>query len=88
MVFINGLIGTLNDPEIHRRLGDRLFIAPDLYGDGNHQDTPGGKINIQRQVERIRKVVEAEFNECAVNLVGHSVGGVVAMHLPTATPSV
>jgi pimeloyl-ACP methyl ester carboxylesterase len=27
---------------------------------------------------RLREVVEAEFNECAVNLVGHSVGGVVA----------
>jgi pimeloyl-ACP methyl ester carboxylesterase len=37
-----------------------------------------GKINIQGQVERIREVVKAEFNECAVSLVGHSVGGVVA----------
>ncbi|SDJ19443.1 alpha/beta fold hydrolase [Pseudomonas abietaniphila] len=78
VVFINGLIGTLNDPEIHRQLGDRPFLAPDLYGYGNHQGTPVGNINIQGQVERIREVVEAEFNECAVNLVGHSVGGVVA----------
>jgi hypothetical protein len=35
-----------------------------------------GKINIQGQVERIGEVVEAEFNECAVSLVGNSaVGG-------------
>ncbi|MFH7439599.1 alpha/beta hydrolase, partial [Pseudomonas syringae pv. tagetis] len=58
--------------------GDRPFVAPDLYVYGNHQDTPVGNIIIQGQVERIREVVEAEFNECAENLVGHSVGGVVA----------
>jgi hypothetical protein len=37
VVFINGLIGTLNDPEIHRQFSDRPFLAPDLYGFGKHR---------------------------------------------------
>ena len=47
VVFISGLIGTLNDPEIHRQLGDRPFLAFDLYGYGKHHGTSMGKINMQ-----------------------------------------
>lgn len=38
VIFINGLIGTLNDPKFHRPLGDRPVIAPDLNGYGARSD--------------------------------------------------
>lgn len=46
VIFINGLIGTLNDPTFHRPLGDRPVIAPDLNGYGARSDIPVEKINI------------------------------------------
>ncbi|WP_129990901.1 alpha/beta fold hydrolase [Rahnella sp. CFA14(1/10)] len=78
VIFINGLIGTLNDPKFHRPLGDRPVIAPDLNGYGARSDIPVEKINIWGQVKRIYEVIQAEYQGSAVSLVGHSVGGAVA----------
>lgn len=78
VIFINGLIGTLNDPKFHRLLGDRPVIAPDLNGYGARSDIPVGKINIRGQVKWIYEVIQAEYQGAAVSLVSHSVGGAVA----------
>ena len=61
VIFINGLIGTLNDPKFHSPLGDRPVIAPDLNGYGARSDIPVGKINIRGQVKWIYEVIQAEY---------------------------
>ncbi|CRI57871.1 alpha/beta fold hydrolase [Pseudomonas sp. CCOS 191] len=78
VVMINGLIGCLDHPAFHHVLGPRRVIAPDLLGYGRLDDTPSTLIDIDAQVEHLRRSLEAHNLPC-VHLLGHSVGGVVAM---------
>ena len=79
VVFIHGLIGTLQLPELSAAFAAGRFLAPDLLGYGALRQVPAGAIDLPAQVEHLQRVIEAQFPGEAVHLVGHSVGGAVAM---------
>lgn len=78
VVMVNGLIGCLDHPTFQRTLRPRKVFAPDLLGYGSLDDTPSTLVDIDAQVEHLRQILLAR-NLPYVHLLGHSVGGVVAM---------
>jgi lipase len=79
VVFIHGLIGTLQLPELSAAFAPGRFLAPDLLGYGAQRQVPAEAIDLPAQVEHLQRVIEEQFPGEAVHLVGHSVGGAVAM---------
>jgi pimeloyl-ACP methyl ester carboxylesterase len=79
VVFIHGLIGTLQLAELSAAFAPGRFLAPDLLGYGAQPDVPAETIDLLAQVEHLHQVIEESFPGEAVHLVGHSVGGAVAM---------
>jgi pimeloyl-ACP methyl ester carboxylesterase len=54
-------------------------LAPDLLGYGAQRQVPVEAIDLPAQVEHLYRVLEEQLPGEAVHLVGHSVGGAVAM---------
>jgi len=73
-VFIHGFIGTLDVAGY-----ESPHAAPDLLGYGEHQAVPFDAISLPRQVEHLRRFVDTRFGGGPVDVVGHSVGGAIAM---------
>lgn len=81
VVFVHGFIGTLDIT------GCELPHAfPDLLGYGEHQGVPFDAISLPGQVEHLRSFVDARFGNRPVDVVGHSVGGAIAMLFADAYP--
>lgn len=81
VVRIHGLIGAFDSPG-----GLAGHVAPPLLGYGPHQSMPAAGISLPAQVEHLRAYLDRHFPGEAVDLVGHSVGGAVAMLLAHAYP--
>ena len=81
VIFIHGFIGTFDVNEF-----DAQHAAPHLLGYGEYRTTPFDQISLPAQVEHIRAFVDANFGTAAVDLVGHSVGGAIAMLFAHAYP--
>lgn len=79
VVFIHGLIGSLQLPELSAAFAPGRALAPDLLGYGAQRQVPAEAIDLPAQVEYLQRVIEEQFPGEAVHLVGHSVGGAVAM---------
>jgi pimeloyl-ACP methyl ester carboxylesterase len=79
VVFIHGLIGTLQLPDMTAAFAPGRALAPDLLGYGTQREVPPEAIDLPAQVEHLQRLIERHFPGEAVHLVGHSVGGVVAM---------
>ncbi|RQR59696.1 alpha/beta hydrolase [Burkholderia sp. Bp9125] len=82
VVFIHGFIGTFDVPGWH---GPHL--APDLLGYGAHRAAPPDGITLAAQVEHVRQAADAHFGGAPVDVVGHSVGGAIAMLFAHAHPA-
>ncbi|MBN3795719.1 alpha/beta fold hydrolase, partial [Burkholderia sp. Ac-20392] len=80
-VFIHGFIGTL---DVRGWNGPQL--APDLLGYGAHRTVPFDAITLAAQVEHLRHTVDTHFGAQPVDVVGHSVGGAIAMLFAHAHP--
>ncbi|MBN3729185.1 alpha/beta fold hydrolase [Burkholderia sp. Ac-20379] len=80
-IFIHGFIGTL---EIDGYAPPHA--APPLLGYGAHRDTPAERIALPEQVAHLRAFVDAQPGMERVDLVGHSVGGAIAMLFAHAHP--
>jgi lipase len=84
-LLIHGLIGSFSKPNFAAALAARLslsldyVIAPDLLGYGAESDALAESINIAGQVDYLHRLVSLRFPGRKVNLIGHSVGGAVAM---------
>ncbi|KVQ65849.1 alpha/beta fold hydrolase [Burkholderia territorii] len=82
VVFVHGFIGTFDVPE-----WPGPHLAPDLLGYGMHRDTPSDTITLAAQVEHVRQAIDTHFGVQPVDIVGHSVGGAIAMLFAHAHPA-
>ncbi|MBY4867887.1 alpha/beta hydrolase [Burkholderia anthina] len=82
VVFIHGFIGTLDVPE-----WSGPHLAPDLLGYGIHRAAQPAAITLAAQVEHVRQAVGKQFGAQPVDIVGHSVGGAIAMLFAHAHPA-
>ncbi len=78
IVFVHGLIGSLQFPELLDRFAPGQVLAPDLLGYGALREVAAGEVSIPAQVEHLRATLQRKFGDQPVDLIGHSVGGVVA----------
>ncbi|WP_194790911.1 alpha/beta fold hydrolase [Pseudomonas sp. UFMG81] len=78
VVLVNGLIGCLDHPVLHATLAPREVFAPDMLGYGVLREVAPAHVDIVAQVAHLARQLQAR-NIARVHLVGHSVGGVVAM---------
>jgi pimeloyl-ACP methyl ester carboxylesterase len=78
IVFVHGLIGTLQVPDLSIHLGPTPMLAPDLLGYGDLKDVPADEVNLMAQVAHLDQVMRRSFGDEPVHLVGHSVGGAIA----------
>jgi lipase len=81
VVFIHGFIGTFEAGNI-----EAPYVAPDLLGYGEYRSTPYEQISLPAQVEHIKTILDGRFGAAPVDLVGHSVGGAIAMLFAHAYP--
>ncbi|MGU7812289.1 alpha/beta fold hydrolase [Burkholderia sp. AW49-1] len=82
VVFVHGFIGTFDVPE-----WPGPHLAPDLLGYGIHRGAPSDAITLAAQVEHVRQAIDAQFGAQPVDIVGHSVGGAIAMLFADAHPA-
>ena len=85
-VLIHGLFGTLADNKILSAISDNNIYAPDLIGYGEHRDAATGGITLQDQADHIATWINSNLSG-PVNIVGHSVGGAIAMLFADMHPS-
>ncbi|MGH8381719.1 alpha/beta fold hydrolase [Pseudomonas sp.] len=86
VVLINGLIGCLDYPFLHDALVPRSVIAPDLLGYGRLDAVEADEIDIAAQVEHLHRTLQDCSPGQRVHLIGHSVGGVVAVEFARRYP--
>ncbi|HEX7749559.1 MAG TPA: alpha/beta hydrolase [Bordetella sp.] len=81
VLFVHGFIGTLDVAGYAHP-----HAAPDLLGYGQYQTVPFEAVSLPGQVEHLRSLVDARFEGGPVDVVGHSVGGAIAMLFAHAYP--
>lgn len=74
VIFVHGFIGTLDVAGY-----EHPHAAPDLLGYGQYQTAPVEAVSLSGQVEHLRSFVDSRFEGGPVDVVGHSVGGAIAM---------
>jgi lipase len=78
IVFVHGLIGSLQVPDLSIHFGSTRTLAPDLLGYGDLRDVPAHQLSLPAQVAHLERVLRQGFGDEPVHLVGHSVGGAIA----------
>ena len=81
-VFIHGFFG----PFFPHVTDHALTLAPDLLGYGAYQHVPPASISLRDQAEHVHRMIRDQSGDEPVDVVGHSVGGAIAMLLADAHP--
>jgi lipase len=87
VVLIHGFIGHLRESADAIRLRGYRVLAPDLLGYGTGAGDSSSEISLAAQVRELIACIEHAFGTEKVDLVGHSVGGAIAMLLAAERPA-
>lgn len=85
VIFIHGLLGTLQSEALHEALRPRRTLAPDLLGYGRERYTDLDSISLEAQAD-VHRAIIATYGRQPVHVVGHSVGGAIAALLASSYP--
>ncbi|WP_041598527.1 alpha/beta fold hydrolase [Hahella chejuensis] len=86
VVMIHGLMGSLSYFEPQKRVPDLRWLTPDLPGYGATPMQDGGEgFSLRGQAEHVRDLI-LNLDEGPCWVLGHSVGGAIAMMLAEAHP--
>ncbi|MCK4341478.1 MAG: alpha/beta hydrolase [Phycisphaerae bacterium] len=85
LVMIHGLVGSLEYFRPEQRITCASVHAWDLLGYGSLQDVPSSRLTLSLQVKHVAGRI-AELGDRPVWLLGHSMGGAVAMLLADRYP--
>lgn len=87
VLLIHGLMGSLRLPDLGSMLAPLASSAPDLLGYGEHAAWPESAITLEAQLAHLRDAMDRLAGPGGrVQLVGHSIGGVLAACLADAWP--
>jgi lipase len=78
VVFVHGLVGTLQVPDLAGYF-EQGALAPELLGYATNAAAAPAELTLARQAEHLDVQIAAAFGARAVHVVGHSVGGAIAM---------
>src|ERR1017187_3823501 len=87
IVFVHGLIGHLRTCASAASAYGRETLAPDLLGYGVLADVPDSAVTLPAQADELRSCIRRAYGNTTVDVVGHSVGGVIAMLYASQEPS-
>ncbi len=79
VVFVHGLIGHLRGCAAALRAHGRETLAPDLLGYGTLADVSASEVTLPAQADELATCIRRAYGSTAVDIVGHSVGGAIAM---------
>ncbi|TXH71531.1 MAG: alpha/beta fold hydrolase [Thiothrix sp.] len=85
IVLIHGLFGNLSEQKIITAFGNAAVYAPDLLGYGQFKQADLSSLTLADQANHIARFIETH-QLGAVHLVGHSVGGAVAVLVASLYP--
>ncbi len=85
VLLIHGLFGHLNDPVITRTIAPHHVVAPDLLGYGRWRYVNTDGLTLEAQADHLARLIDGNASG-QVNVVGHSVGGAVAVLLAHRHP--
>jgi pimeloyl-ACP methyl ester carboxylesterase len=89
IILIHGLFGALSDPGILAAFGDARVFAPDMLGYGQARHLGGSEPTLEDQADHVAGFVRENVRENvfgAAHIVGHSVGGAVAVMFASKYP--
>ncbi|WP_323119900.1 alpha/beta fold hydrolase [Burkholderia alba] len=87
ILLVHGLIGSFDDPALIAALQPATVVAPDLHGYGALADADPASITLAAQVEALREAIDAAGGPAdRWFVVGHSVGGAIAMQFAAKYP--
>ena len=81
-----GVSGVVWTAFARRQLGDRTVIAPDLRGHGESDPSPDHTYAVSDYAADIARLISDRFQGTPVALVGHSLGGLVAIEVARTWP--
>jgi pimeloyl-ACP methyl ester carboxylesterase len=86
VLLIHGLFGSLSDPALLSCFGNTPVLAPDLLGYGAKRDEGPRSWTLEDQADHVAAFVRERTQE-PVHVVGHSIGGAVAVLLVHRHPT-
>lgn len=85
ILLIHGLFGSLSDPRITAAFGERPVLAPDLLGYGEYRSADMSGMSLEAQADHVAAWLRQRAAG-PVHVVGHSVGGAIAMFFASRHP--
>ncbi len=85
LVLLHGLFGSLSSPKIRDAFGSVTVFAPDLLGYGEFKNAWPNDISIESQADHVAAWLRKR-ERSPVHVIGHSIGGAVAVLLAERYP--
>lgn len=86
IVLCHGLFGSLSDPTFLEPFKNCTVFTPDLLGYGSNDSADLSSLDLMDQANHVLSFMDGQKIEQA-NIVGHSVGGAIAVLIANQYPS-